>query len=279
MNKLLNHNFRVRTLSALVLLVVVVGMILFSPYAMAALMLVLCLGCMQEFYKIARLTGADPLDTYPSLIGGGLVGMSFFYKTGGMPGAFFVLLLPAVFLLFIIELYRRKGTPFANIAWALAGIVYIAVPFALLAYLPVKDAVPGDIVYRPMILLTIFLVVWTNDVGAYLFGVTLGRHRLFERISPKKSWEGFFGGLLCAVGAGMLIAHFLNFPLLYWGGAALVIAVAGVLGDLIESMLKRSVDLKDSGNIIPGHGGFLDRFDALLLAAPFVFVYFIIFAA
>lgn len=277
-NKLLNRNFGLRTLSALLLVVLVVGSILASPYAMMVLMAFLCLGTMLEFYRIARLTGAEPVDTYPTIVGVLTVLMAFFYRAGKIPGNFFLILLPAIFVLFIVELYRRKQTPFANIAWSLLGIIYIAVPFSILAYLPMQPAPAGYLVYRPMMLLAVILMVWANDVGAYLFGVTLGRHRLMERISPKKSWEGAIGGVLCAIGAGILLARWSHAPVPFWAGAGAVTAVGAIFGDLVESMLKRTVDLKDSGNVIPGHGGLLDRFDALILAAPFSFVYFIIFA-
>ena len=116
-------------------------------------------------------------------------------------------------------------------------------------------------------------IIWANDVFAYLVGMTLGRHRLCERLSPKKSWEGFFGGLLGAVAMGLLAARLLGADYLAWAGLALVAAVMGVLGDLAESMFKRAAGVKDSGTLIPGHGGVLDRFDAMLLSAPFVFVY------
>lgn len=245
---------------------------------MLTLLAVICLGAMLEFYKMARLSGADPLDTYPTVLGVLGVLAAFFVKTGKMPSGVFVAFLPAVFALFVAELYRKRATPFANIAWALAGLVYIALPMALLAFIPVQGAsVPGYIVYHPLTVLGIILIVWGNDVGAYLFGVAFGRHKLFERISPKKSWEGFAGGLLCAVGVGVLMGRLQGASLWLWGGAGLVVALAGVFGDLVESMMKRSVGLKDSGNVIPGHGGFLDRFDALLLAVPFVFTYFYIF--
>ena len=116
-------------------------------------------------------------------------------------------------------------------------------------------------------------IIWANDVFAYLFGITLGKHRLFERISPKKSWEGFFGGVLGAMAMGYTAATILDGNTIVWVGMALVAALSGVFGDLVESMFKRSVDIKDSGNIIPGHGGWLDRFDALILSLPFVFIY------
>ena len=127
--------------------------------------------------------------------------------------------------------------------------------------------------WNPWIVLFYIFIIWANDVFAYLFGITLGRHRLFERISPKKSWEGFFGGLLGAMAMGYVASLVLEAEPMVWIGLALVAALSGVFGDLVESLFKRSVDLKDSGNFIPGHGGWLDRFDALIFSAPFAFVY------
>ena len=116
-------------------------------------------------------------------------------------------------------------------------------------------------------------IIWGNDVFAYLVGMSVGRHRLCERLSPKKSWEGFFGGIAGAVAMGLVAARVLDGGYAAWAGLALVAAVSGVLGDLVESMFKRAAGVKDSGALIPGHGGVLDRFDAMLLSAPFVFVY------
>ena len=205
------------------------------------------------------------------------------------------LLLPMIFALFVAELYRRHEDPLGNICWELGGLVYIALPFALLATIPLHGACSAGPSYVPGDMLAIIFIVWANDVGAYLAGSLFGRHRLFERISPKKSWEGFAGGVLCAVAVGWLYGLYAGpgdaAHGLLWGGAGLVVAVAGVLGalgesvavsgvwgDLVESMFKRSVGIKDSGRMMPGHGGFLDRFDALILAVPFVYAYFAIFA-
>ena len=127
--------------------------------------------------------------------------------------------------------------------------------------------------WNPWIMIFYIFIIWANDVFAYLFGITLGCHRLFERISPKKSWEGFFGGLLGAMAMGYVAATVLEANTAMWIGLALVAAISGVFGDLVESLMKRSVNIKDSGNIIPGHGGWLDRFDALIFSAPFVFIY------
>lgn len=273
----LSSNFWIRTASSIAIFVVVVGLIMASPYTMLMLLTLICICSMLEFYKIAKLTGAKPLDVYPAVLGAATVLIAFFVKVKQMPSWIFLILVPLIFILFITELHRKSKTPFANIAWSLLGLVYIAVPLAMLAFIPVQGTTSGYVVYRPLMILGIFFIVWANDVGAYLFGVTLGRHKLFPRVSPKKSWEGFFGGLLCAVAVGALMSHLQSAPIYLWAVGGAVISIFGVYGDLVESMFKRSVDIKDSGSIIPGHGGFLDRFDALFLAAPFIFIYFIIF--
>lgn len=276
MNKDGSKNFLYRTLSSIAIFVVVAGGIFLSPVTMLAVMAAICIGAMLEFYRIARLAGAEPLDSYPCVIGILGVVAIYFIKLGDLSWYALMALIPAVFAIFIAELFRKKPTPFANIAWAITGLVYIALPLALLVSVPLEYAA-GIKTYRPFMILGVFFIVWANDIGAYIFGMLLGRHKLFERISPRKTWEGFIGGIVCAFGVGLAISYFQHTPSMFWGGAALVIALAGVLGDLIESMLKRSVGIKDSGSIIPGHGGFLDRFDALLLAAPFVFLYFNIY--
>lgn len=278
MNRLLHPDFLRRTLSGTVFVAVMLGCAFFSPYTLLALLVAICIGSMLEFYKLASLTGIKPLDTYATFLGSLCVLGAFFIKLHRISPWTLAALPALLFVLFIAELYRKHENPFGNIAWSLLGICYIALPLALLAYMPVQPALHGYIVYRPFMVVNILLIVWANDVGAYLFGIALGRHRLLERLSPKKSWEGFFGGLLCAVGTGVLLAHLQHSPLLLWGAAALVIALTGVWGDLAESMFKRSIGVKDSGAILPGHGGFLDRFDALLVAVPFVFIYLILFA-
>ena len=119
-----------------------------------------------------------------------------------------------------------------------------------------------------------FILLWANDTFAYLTGIIFGKHRLFERISPKKSWEGFFGGLVGTVVLSFLVAKlFPVLPFYHWMAVAALIVVFGVYGDLIESLLKRNLKIKDSGHFLPGHGGILDRFDSVLLAAPMVYFY------
>ena len=182
---------------------------------------------------------------------------------------YFMLLVP---LTFVIELFRKGETPLRNVAVTLAGIWYVALPMTLMLFIPLM--LNGG-VWRAEAFLFYLFIVWANDVCAYHVGMTIGRHRLCERISPKKSWEGFFGGVAGALGMGAIGASVVGGSCGLWLGLAAIVAVSGVLGDLVESMFKREAGVKDSGNILPGHGGMLDRFDALMISSPMAFVYLV----
>ena len=273
-------NLMVRTLSGLVLVAVFVGAVLGSQWSFGALLLLILVGGQTEFYKLARETGLSPQRWMGLAVGVLLFALNFIVfrqfsrsVTDEAGGAVLYLLLYIGLLLptlFVCELFRRSATPLANLGATLLGVLYVAVPLSLLLYVPV---LAGDGVWRPETVLCYIFIIWANDVFAYLVGMTFGRHRLCERLSPKKSWEGFFGGLAGAVVMGLVGARVLDGSYAAWMGLALVAAVTGVLGDLTESMFKRSAGVKDSGRLIPGHGGVLDRFDAMLVAAPFVLVY------
>ena len=273
-------NFLIRTASGAVMLIVVLGAMLLSKWSFMALMSVIAIGGMWEFYRFSQKAGYEPMKALGIFTGvvmlcAGLA-LSMFFDTANSGNALVLLvasiaaLVLIVPLMFICELYRKSSTPIANIATSLLGALYVALPMALLIVIPM---LLGGGEWNPWIMILYIFIIWANDVFAYLFGITLGRHRLFERISPKKSWEGFFGGLLGAMAMGWVAATILGASVPMWIGLALVAAISGVFGDLVESLMKRSVDIKDSGNIIPGHGGWLDRFDALILSAPFVFIY------
>ena len=191
-------------------------------------------------------------------------------------------LLLAMLVAGMLEFYglaEKQGNAPQKIVGMAAGIVLFALNFAFVSddIEILGGASPafacGSEVWTPWVMIFYIFIIWANDVFAYLVGMSVGRHRMFERLSPKKSWEGFFGGLAGAVAMGYAAARVLDADVWAWLGLALVAAATGVLGDLVESMFKRAAGVKDSGNLIPGHGGVLDRFDALLLSAPFVFVY------
>jgi len=259
-----------RTLSGAVFVAVVIGSIWLHPYIYAVMMLAVIVWSMLEFYDIVikdrvrtgKLTGV--------LIGVSLFTASFFYVQDVVSGDVFLFFIPLLVFLFISQLYSENHYTFRAIAYTLTGVVYIALPFSLCNGL----VFPFNDQYTPDILLGFFLLLWTNDTFAYLTGIAFGRHRLFERISPKKSWEGFWGGLICTAALSFVVAKlFPVLPYYHWLTMAVIIVVFGVYGDLIESLLKRNLKIKDSGHFLPGHGGILDRFDAVLPAAPMVYFY------
>lgn len=278
-------NLVIRSLSGAVLIAIFCAAIFCSHYTFHALLLVIMIGCQCEFYKLCNLGGISPQKSTGLICGAALFFMNFFIfsqlsvdssitaKTAGiiLPLALYVLaMMPTIF---ICELWHKSEKPIANIAATLAGVIYTALPISLLIYIPLL--LSGG-VWNPWAMLGFMLIVWGNDVFAYLVGCTFGRHKMAERISPKKSWEGFVGGIAGAVLIGWGVSWVLDGSAAVWCGLAAVTAVTGVAGDLVESMFKRSVGVKDSGNIIPGHGGWLDRFDALLVSVPFAFIYLLL---
>ncbi|MFN0213853.1 MAG: phosphatidate cytidylyltransferase [Saprospiraceae bacterium] len=182
----------------------------------------------------------------------------------------FLSVIPLLFaLLSTLELFLAGKNPFLNIGTYLLSSFYIGLPLVLLATIPF-DSWDAQNEYHPLRVLALLLLVWTNDTGAYLFGSKFGKHKLLERISPKKTWEGSIGGAIFAVlGAWGLSFLIKDFTLQQWLALSVVAAIGSNIGDLVESMLKRSVGVKDSGKFLPGHGGLLDRFDAFIFCLPF----------
>lgn len=277
-------NLSVRTLSGIVLAAIVIGATLWSKWSFGALMFFVTIGGTTEFYRLCRRCGIAPLEGIGIVSSAGLFLLSFhiFMQFGGSgvqtsTGAavlgimlFLLLIVPTAF---VCELWRKSATPIANIASTFMGVLYVALPVSLLIYIPLL-LTSGE--WKPRIMLCYIFIIWVNDVFAYLVGVCFGKHRMCSRISPKKSWEGFFGGVMAAVIAGVVCGYLLGGNMLVWGVLALIVSVTGVAGDFVESLFKRSAEVKDSGAILPGHGGFLDRFDAMLVSAPYAFVYLLI---
>ena len=274
-------NIMVRTLSGAVLAVVVLGAVMWSQWSFGALLLAMLVGGMLEFYGLAEKQGNAPQRILGTAAGIVLFALNFAFVSddieilGGASQAFacgmafMLLLIPAMF---ICELYRKQQNPASGIGTTLMGVCYSALPLSLMCYIPII----GSDVWTPWVMIFYIFIIWANDVFAYLVGMTFGRHRLCERLSPKKSGEGFFGGLAGAVATVLAAAYALDANYWVWGGLALVASLSGVAGDLVESMFKREAGVKDSGQVIPGHGGVLDRFDALLLSAPYVFLYLLL---
>lgn len=198
------------------------------------------------------------------------------YCSGITPSAVFIPYLLTVVYLFVSELYTRHEHAINDWAYTMLSQMYIALPFAMLNVLAFQSSDDG-IRYCRILPLSIFIFLWTSDTGAYCVGSLLGRHKLFPRISPAKSWEGSLGGAILVLIAASLISQLINdasiLTLYEWLGLGLVVTIFGTWGDLVESLFKRTVGIKDSGNILPGHGGMLDRFDSALMAIPAAVVY------
>lgn len=186
-----------------------------------------------------------------------------------------VALFLTIFTSFVGILFAKKDEIIPHLGKIFLSFTYITVPFVLMTQIPFLN---GDFKYASTSILGVFLLIWTSDTFAYLTGRTFGKTKLLKRISPNKTVEGFVGGTVFCFGASILIAqYFTSLTLTQWIIIAGLVSVFGVLGDLIESMFKRQAGVKDSSDLIPGHGGFLDRFDSVIFAAPFIFIYLQIF--
>ncbi len=266
-----------RIISGVIFFILIVGAILLHQYSFALLFVIVTGLALHEFHKLTNKPGNIDVNPTLAIIGGSILFCSFYLYQSGICNHKEIFLIYGLYIIFIIlsELFRKKEQPIQNWAYFFLGQIYIALPFSLLNSILFIQG------YQPLVLLAVFLTIWINDTGAYVVGMTLGKHRLFERISPKKSWEGFFGGAVFAIAASYLFFRFipqitdtgLNMSFVQWLLFTQIIVIFGTLGDLTESLLKRTLQVKDSGNMIPGHGGILDRFDSMLLAAPVIFIY------
>lgn len=190
-----------------------------------------------------------------------------------IPVASVFLIFPLLFVYFIIEIWRKKENPLFNLGTAIFGFVYLVLPFVLLILLTQQTTILSPV------LTGMFLLIWANDSFAYLSGRFFGKHKLLERISPKKTWEGVIGGFVFTILFSLLTAHYLDASqdYVFWVVTAIIVVPCAILGDLLESLFKRSLDIKDSGTILPGHGGILDRFDATLVTVPFFFSWYMLY--
>jgi phosphatidate cytidylyltransferase len=266
-------SFLKRTISGALFVILITGGIILGRFSFFIVFLVLMELTMLEFYRLTFKARVKPQYLYGMILGAIVFIINHLFAIGMLGHYIFLGIIPLVLSIFLIELYRNHQKPIHNIAFTLLGIIYVAIPFSLLNYF-VLSHTSYHIGYRTHILLGYFILLWTNDSGAYVVGLSIGRNRMFPRISPKKSWEGLVGGLFFTILASWILSlTFIEISFFHWAVIGLITASTGIFGDLVESMFKRSVGVKDSGKIMPGHGGLLDRFDCVLLSAPIVFVY------
>ncbi|MDR0505587.1 MAG: phosphatidate cytidylyltransferase [Dysgonamonadaceae bacterium] len=259
-------NFFLRLLTGTVYVALVVSSILLNQYTFSGFFAAIVFLCLWEFYSLINTHKKVRINYWYNGFGGLLLFISVYLCVSGIYS--YVILFP--YLLYIVtvwvsELHEKQEDPVSHVSYIFAGQCYIALPLSLLNLLAFPDDTSKS--YYSLFLLSLFVFIWISDTGAYLTGMFFGRHRLFPRISPKKTWEGLFGGLFFTVASSFIFAYFApEIALYHWIIISILVVLFGALGDLIESLIKRTLDIKDSGHALPGHGGFLDRFDSLFLA-------------
>jgi|TARA_R110000782_G_scaffold1119_1_gene4121 phosphatidate cytidylyltransferase len=267
-----------RAITGFLFVLVLITAIYFGAYSTLFLFMIIVLLGIDEFYALVKKNKT----INPQNFQGVFIGLTSFvllaFAAQQIMGIKYIMyLIPMFFLTFIIELYRKKDYAFINIAYTLLGVFYVAFPFAMLYHLGFYQENQFTTTFSFQIIIGFFILLWSSDTGAYLAGRFFGKHKLFERISPKKTWEGSIGGgVLSLIAAYVISLFFHNIELKDWMILAIITVVGGGLGDLVESMHKRNLNVKDSGNLLPGHGGILDRFDGLFIAVPFIYAYLII---
>jgi len=262
---------KTRAITGFFFIIVMLASVLLGHWVFGIFYLLLSVYCLWEYFGLIKQYGIKP-GIESGLLNAVCIFVVFTLASADDDKLYHQLLflLPVTLsTIFLQELFKKNANPFTNIAYTYLGLIFTIVPFTFfhaLAY------VGGTFNFH--FPLAFLLMLWANDTGAYLVGSKLGRVKLFERHSPKKTWEGFIGGIIITAGVAVLISNFyteLGWQQWIWIGV--LISTFGTMGDLVESMFKRSINVKDSGGILPGHGGLLDRFDGLLMAAPIVYAY------
>ena len=270
-------NFIKRTISGIGFVAIMLAAFLTNKYIFGIVMLISLVIMMREFLKMTCGKNYWFSQILSILAGATLFTLIYLYKGFDFPGRLVILAFVPVFILMINSLYVKDKSRFDKFSNLYAALLYIAVPWSVLNFAVFTPE--GE--FNGVLLLCFFAIIWATDVGAYMFGITLGQKygkKLFPAISPKKSWIGFWGGLAAAVATavGLHYAGIFCFDLIHCICMSVLLCVTGVYGDLIESQWKRHYEVKDSGTIIPGHGGLLDRFDSALIAIPIGIIYLVV---
>jgi phosphatidate cytidylyltransferase len=268
-------NTLLRSITGFFLVFIITGAVLSGAYFFLLLMFTILLLSLNEFYRLFYDSNIQPRLTLGIFLSVVIWLSSFLVFLQSVNWQIIIILIPTVASFFYIELFRKAPNPFINLAITFMGIICITLPllcFTFIAFLPNPTQA-----YQPLNILSYFFMIWASDTGAYIVGKAIGKHKLFLRISPGKTWEGTIGGALITLIVAFTLSYF-KIGILHnnWITLTLIIVITGILGDLTKSLLKRSLEIKDSGNILPGHGGMLDRFDSLIGSAPFVFSYYLI---
>lgn len=263
------NNFLLRTVTGILFVLLIASALIWNQWSFLCVYLIILIMCLWEFYCLLEKAGIQPHKLMGMFYGITIFILSFYIAKYNTPDII-ILIVPILFIDFIVAFFRKSVNPFTDVAYTLLGIFYIAVPFSMMNYI----AFYADNTFTHQLILGYMLLIWSNDTFAYIIGSKFGKHKMFERISPKKTWEGTTGGaILCMVTVFVVEILFQYLTVYEWIGIAIIVVAAGTTGDLLESLLKRSLKIKDSGSLLPGHGGLLDRFDSFLFATPFICLY------
>ncbi len=258
----------VRALTALVGVFVMIFCVMYGPWTFFVLFLAITVFSIREYARMVVLPPVQVVWLYVLTVS--IFSAVFLFSSGYMHSKYLYVLVPILSIGSSIQLYLDDKTPLRSMALMYFGVGYIVLPFSLLSVIIFQGGA-----FSPYLIVGLLVMIWCMDTGGYFFGSAFGKHKLFERISPKKSWEGALGGVfLVLIAAWVLGIYFNEMNQWQWLVAGLIIAVSGIFGDLVESFIKRVGLQKDSGSSIPGHGGFLDRFDSLIYSIPF-FLFFL----
>ena len=273
-------NFIVRTITGVIFVAAIVASFL-RPEAMVLLFSIVTGLTVWEFTGLVNEREHVTVNRFISTVAGVYFFFSMTYFCSDLYGGaaksvVFIPYLVTIIYLLVAELYLKQDDPIQDWAYTMLSQMYIALPLSLINVLAFTATPGGQVAFNWLLPLSVFVFLWVNDTGAYCVGSLIGRHKLFPRISPGKSWEGSIGGAVFVLAAAWAVSTYLDGSMLtmpQWLGLGLVVVVFGTWGDLVESLFKRTLGIKDSGNVLPGHGGMLDRFDSSLLAIPAAAVY------
>ena len=272
----------IRSLTGILFVAILVGAIMWNKLAVASLFFIISLIGLNEFFALMIKNGFNPKKSITTAIGAVIYFIISLYSFNQYSFKFLLFIFPLLVLLVVIEIFRKNETPISNIVFSIMGILYVVIPFAILNFFAYESTYSElinieDGQHNYWLLLGFFMLQWSNDTGAYLIGSSLGKHKMTPEISPNKTWEGAIGGFVMSLLVAFVISYFTYSSLLHWLAISTIVVIFGTIGDLTESRIKRTCGVKDSGRIMPGHGGILDRFDGVLFSAPFVLAYLHIF--
>lgn len=265
-------NFTIRTISSVVFVLILINSTLLNKYLFFSLFAIILSLSLWEFYNLNKKGGINPQIITGIIVSIFIYVSVFLFIQKIVDFKIFLAFIPVFILIPIIEIFRKQENKIPNLIYTLMGIFYFSIPFALLN--SIISPTGNPLIYKPEVMIGLFIIIWINDAGAYIFGKLLGKHKMAKKISPNKTWEGAIGGAIASI--ALSLVYFNLFDLF---NATIVIimslttVIAGTVGDLTESLFKRHFNVKDSGNIIPGHGGIYDRFDSLIFASPVYFVF------